>query len=305
MSDYLKRLAVLKSYLKSNAFTTSQLVDMLGEENFIVSQRQIQRDLKSLYFIIEEGGELNTYFEEGKKYFYIKALSSPDHKLSFKTADNILTTRFSNQHLDKSKTKTIALIERSIYQQSALEASLVRDDETGDNLDLDSFQFTVFPLDIIYHRASYFLACYNPDKNIIEIFGIRQLGQIKLGKSFTGYKKYKSLLDIELSKRFGVTKNIDEKVYDIEIEFTSVTGRFIEDHFWHHSQKIIKLDGNYLLTFHCGINRELLGWIFQWMYNVKVLNPPKLKLLYERTLRECESTAKAEIPFVYRNIFTN
>jgi len=70
MSDYLKRLAVLKSYLKSNAFTTSQLVDMLGEENFIVSQRQIQRDLKSLYFIIEEGGELNTYFEEGKKYFY-------------------------------------------------------------------------------------------------------------------------------------------------------------------------------------------------------------------------------------------
>lgn len=303
MSDYLKRLAVLKSYLKSKAFTTSQLFDMLEEDKFIVSQRQIQRDLKSLHFIIEEGDELNTYFEDGKKYFYIKTLSSPDHKLSFSLSDTILTTRFSNQYLDKSKTKTIDLIERSIYQQSTLEVFLVRDDETGDNLDLDSFQFTVFPLDIIYHRASYYLAWYNPKKEKIEIFGIRQLGQIKLGKSFTGYKKYKSLLDIELSKRFGVTKNIDDKVYDIEIEFTSVTGRFIEDHFWHHSQKIVKLNGNYLLTFHCGINRELVSWVFQWMYNVRVLNPPKLKTLYDKALQECLQTRQGEVPFVYRNIF--
>ncbi|MFD0931872.1 WYL domain-containing protein [Psychroflexus salinarum] len=305
MSDFLKRLSYLSTLLRDNAYTSRQLLDLLNKESFIVSQRQIQRDLKSLKYIIDQNESLNNYFYEGKKYFYIKALVKPNHNPERFKSIYTSNTRFYYQNLSVEKLKALEIIERAIHEKKTLQIQLVKDDETGENLDLDSFQFVVCPIELIHHRASYFLACYNLKKKIIEIFGIRQLEQIELSKGFTGYKKYKSLLDKEMSMRFGVTKNIDEQVYDIEIEFTSVTGRFIEDHHWHHSQKILKSKGNYVLKLRCGINRELIGWIFLWMYNVKILKPLKLKSMYEKTLLECRLTHEGETPFVYRNIFNN
>lgn len=305
MSDYLKRLSYLKSTLKADAYTSSDLVDLLCEEGFTVSKRQMQRDLISLHDILSEDEKLNTYFQEGSKYFYIKALTNISHDTSGGNSNSAVNTEFYTQYLTPSKLKTIEVIEEALFQKKRLEISLVKDDLTGDNLELDSHESTVCPIELIYHRNSYYLGCYNLTKKRIDIYGITQLEQIKLGPTYSGYKDYKKILDLELNKRFGVTKNIDDKVYDIEIEFTSATGRFIEDHHWHPTQKVIKSKGNYILTLQCGINRELIGWIFLWMYNVKILNPPKLKSLYEKTLQECQLTSKGETPFVYRNIFNH
>lgn len=305
MSNYLKRLSFLVTILKANESTSDQLLELLLENDFSISQRQLQRDLKSLEDILNKDEYLKTHFFEGKKHFYISVSSLPNHNSAANTYQGIRYTKFYHQHLDPVKIETLETLETAIHQSRTLDVKLVKDDETGDNTGLDGSQFKICPVDLIYHRSSYYVACFNLKTEGIEVFGIRQLVQIKIGKPFFDQNNLKDLVANELNKRFGITKNMDERIYDIKIEFTSATGRFIEDHHWHSSQKITKKDGNYIITMQCGINRELMGWLFQWMYNAKVIEPPILKDFYKRTLQECKATVKKQTPFVYKNIFTN
>ncbi|SDG95482.1 WYL domain-containing protein [Psychroflexus sediminis] len=303
MSEYLKRLSFIINTLKENEYTSEQLLANLTERGFTVSQRQLQRDLKSLREVIAHNEELKSHFFEGKKHFYIKISSEPNLKPIGFDSSNTESTRFFHQNIDSQKIKTLERIETAIYQRKTLEIQFVKDDETGHNLDLDASKLIICPVKLLLHRASYYLACLNCKTKTVEVFGIRQLTQIELGSSFSNFNHMKRLVDQELSKRFGITKNIDDQIYDIEVEFTSSTGRFIEDHHWHSSQKIIKTNGIYIMTMQCGINRELMGWLMLWMYNVRIKHPEILKSLYKKSLVECESTLKAETPFVYRNIF--
>jgi predicted DNA-binding transcriptional regulator YafY len=108
-----------------------------------------------------------------------------------------------------------------------------------------------------------------------------------------------------LAIRFGVTKNIDANVYDIKIEIANVLISFIKNNHWHPSQKITKEKNHYYLHFTCGINRELIGWLCLWMYNIKIIQPPILQDYYKKTLRKMQSNTENQSPLVYRNIFVN
>lgn len=57
------------------------------------------------------------------------------------------------------------------------------------------------------------------------------------------------------------------------------------------------------MTIKCGINRELLGWLFQWMYNVRILEPAILQKYHDKTLDEMIVNRKSKKSLVYRNIF--
>lgn len=110
--------------------------------------------------------------------------------------------------------------------------------------------------------------------------------------------------NIELESRFGVTKNINEEVYTIIIEFTEITGNFIKQNFWHKTQKF-KKKGNILqMEMQCGINRELIEWLFFWMYNCRVVQPQILKEYYDATAKEIVKMSNPNIPLVYKNFFT-
>ena len=110
--------------------------------------------------------------------------------------------------------------------------------------------------------------------------------------------------NIELESRFGVTKNINEEVYTIIIEFTEFTGNFIKQNFWHKTQKF-KKKGNILqMEMQCGINRELIGWLFFWMYNCRVVKPQILKDYYDSAANEIVKTSNPNNPLVYKNLFT-
>lgn len=305
MSQYLKRLSFLVSILKASELTSDHLLELLKHQNFLVSQRQLQRDLKALQDILSPNESLKSYFLEGKKHFYIKSSTKAYLKSEGFGRIHATHTWFYHQTLDSKSLQMLEAIETAIHQKNTLEIQLVRDDETGDNKDLETSHCIICPVKILFHRASYYLACYNLKTKTIEFFGIRQLVKIQLGKPFKNHEKFSHFVEIELQKRFGISKNINDSVYDIEVEFTSATGRFIKDRHWHPSQKVTKKNGNYTLTMRCGINRELMGWLFQWMYNVKVIEPPILKNFYERTLKECKDIHKRETPFVYRNIFNN
>ena len=118
------------------------------------------------------------------------------------------------------------------------------------------------------------------------------------------HKKMLPIAKAELQKRFGLTANIDNELYNIELEFSSITGEFLSHYNWHTSQSFTRLkNGNYRMKMYCGINRELFGWIFRWLGNVKIIGPHKLKDLYLQQLDIINKNYSSGASLNYSNIF--
>ena len=217
--------------------------------------------------------------------------------------DAIIETNFYEQKLSKVDTEKLEIIKNAIEGSKSIIVSNLINDETGDNYNFTTTNISFIPLKIIYHRNSLYVGGYNNKKNIVQIFGINQLQNITLSKAYKNKTELSDVLQTELMARFGVSKNIDSHVYDIKIEMSSVLAGFIKNHFWHHSQKYTKRNNNLILNLKCGINREMLGWLFQWMYNIRVIEPPILKEYYEKTLHEIQKNVTSKYPLVYKNIF--
>ncbi len=150
-----------------------------------------------------------------------------------------------------------------------------------------TFPQIFYPVQILYHRGVVHVSGFLQDDSQLVILGLDQIEQYKLTNDLFENNDYVHQLEIALSKRFGITQNINDEVYDIEILLSERTGRFVTKLFWHESQHFQKLEnGNFLMTMNCGINRELIGWIFQWMSNAKVLKPDLLKDLVTEKYKE-------------------
>ena len=147
------------------------------------------------------------------------------------------------------------------------------------------------------------MAGYNVNKRIFQIFELEQIKNYKL----SGFEEHDillpKLLAIELNKRFGVSKNIDDTTYSITLEFSSVTGQFIMRNFWHNSQTFKEQNGKIIMQLECGINRELIGWLYMWMYNVRIVEPPILKEYYTKALKKITQVNNEIQPLVYQNLF--
>lgn len=176
-------------------------------------------------------------------------------------------------------------------------------DYTVDNHAFKTEKIDFAPVTILYHRGTFLVAGIENHKQEIVIYEIGQLKKTRILDKGYNYEQLSKKMKTELDKRFGITKNINDEVYDIKIEFTSVTGALVSKYFWHHSQHFEKNKGNQIMTMKCGINRELLGWIFQWMYNVRIIEPAILQEYYDKTLDEMIANRKSKKPLVYRNIF--
>lgn len=148
------------------------------------------------------------------------------------------------------------------------------------------FPLLLKPILIIYHRGTHFIAGFDMDAETFITIDIAQVEDYELTKKTFPFKKLLITAQQEMEKRFGISNNADDIMYDIELEFTSVTGAFVKNYFWQATQVFSKMsNGNWLLKMHCGINRELVGWLFQWMGNVKIRQPKKLIDLYLEQLQ--------------------
>jgi hypothetical protein len=58
-----------------------------------------------------------------------------------------------------------------------------------------------------------------------------------------------------------------------------------------------------ILHLKCGINRELIGWLFQWLYNIRIIEPKILEDYYQKTIDEIQKNSISDKMLVYRNIF--
>lgn len=238
--------------------------------------------------------DIDTYFLSKAT---IPAAVSFGRKESFEKIYALLSEHLINSKIESNGNWGRKVVESTLFYQVTYEVhyqkvlddilwatahhrSIVIDEYDGDAVSLYKslkFPVTFNPVKIIYHRGGFFVAGMVEATSPCLTLDIYQIKKYKLNNLTFSLNSYLETVEKNLSERFGISQNIDNNVYEIELEFSSVTGKYIESHFWHHSQRYERLpNGNLLLKLTCGINRELLGWIFQWMANVKIISPPIL-----------------------------
>ena len=217
-------------------------------------------------------------------------------------ASSLANTHFYEVPYDEAFQKRLD----KILWATANHRSITIQECTGDSVSLyksTNFPFVYHPLKIIYHRGSFFVAGWVPSSKHFLTLDIYQITEFKVRNETFAFKKQRKQIEEDLNKRFGITQNIDDQIHQIVLEFSSGTGKFVEQHVWHQSQVRKHLpNGNLEFSLTCGINRELLGWIFQWMGNVKIIKPEILKIYYNEQLRKM-SDLQNGAELTYSNIF--
>ena len=216
----------------------------------------------------------------------------------------LVSTKFYEIKKETLFDKNIDSIIEAIALHKIIKIIELINDYSVDNSKQTIAKIIFLPIKIIYHRGAFWVAGYaKTNINEIAIFEISQLKKVEIQDENFINDNFTEKLDNELSNRFGITKNIDNKVYDIKLEFTNITGSLVQKYSWHHSQKFNLIGGNHTMTLHCGINRELMGWIFQWMYNVRIVEPQILIDKFDETLKLIQKRQKNDAGFTYFNIF--
>jgi hypothetical protein len=191
----------------------------------------------------------------------------------------------------------------SIANNKIIEIINIYGDATNVSSDI-TYPFKLKPLLLVYHNGAYYTAGFIAKNNLFITIDLSKIVAYNITNQTFAHKKLLPIAKAELQKRFGLTGNIDDEVYDIELEFSSITGEFLSHYNWHPTQSFTQLkNGNYRMKIHCGINRELFGWIFRWMGNVKIIGPNKLKDLYLQQLDIINKNYSSSVSLNYSNIF--
>jgi predicted DNA-binding transcriptional regulator YafY len=191
----------------------------------------------------------------------------------------------------------------SIANNKIIEVENVYGDATNVTSDI-TYPFKLKPLLLVYHNGAYYTAGFIAKNNLFITIDLSKIVAYNITNQTFAHKKLLPIAKAELQKRFGLTANIDNEVYDIELEFSSITGEFLSHYNWHITQSFTRLkNGNYRMKMYCGINRELFGWIFRWMGNVKIIGPNKLKDLYLQQLDIINKNYSSSVSLNYSNIF--
>jgi predicted DNA-binding transcriptional regulator YafY len=298
----IDRLYFIIENLRVNPLTIHDLKKKIEVIYSTISLRQIQRDLIDVEKFLSKDESIKTFRRNYLKYYTIQ---KNNHDELINKDDLVIQTNFYKQKLTDNHFEKYELIKIAIKQSKSIIITNLINDETGDNFDFTTAKISFIPLRIINHRNTFYVGGFNNKKKCIQIFGINQLEAVLISKNVKNQLELIDKFNKELEGRFGVTKNINTEIYNIKIEISAVLAEFIKSHYWHTSQKFSKKNGNTKMILNCGINRELMGWLFQWMYNIRIIEPKILKDYYERTIKEIQNNAITKNQLVCKNIFTD
>ena len=296
-----QRIQLLYVLLKKATHTYPELIAFFKKEKVSIGLRQLQRDIKDLEMFLNEDEYLLKNNGE-KKVLELTILQKINTEQTEHT--NILTSEFGFSLIKEGITAQLNFLNKAILKKKILHIDELRDDATGFNSEFKNLKISLIPLCLIDHRSDYYLGFYEIKSNKYEIIQINQIKKINLRseKIKKDYNKLQQDFKDYYKGLFGVSQNIDDKIHKIKLEFSSVTGSYVQQFKWHPSQQFKKQDGKLIMTLTCGINRELLGWISNWMYNVKIIAPPELINYYQKSNSMVSALYKSE-PLVYKNIF--
>ena len=292
-----EKLVITKEGLK-NKYKISR-----SDELKAISQKTI-----NTWQLMEVSGNVPVFKERGNDQIKLhkilnNIITLTSGKQNLNDSGIINSTNFYTVKKDEKFNKVVDILLKAIRESVYIKIDKIIQDFTGTGINMKSDKLNVkfAPVAIVYHRGDFFIQGVENKK--VVVYEIGQFQNIKLLQDGFTRDKYKKRVERELEKRFGITENINDEIYDITLEFSSITGALVSKYHWHESQIFIKKNNNWIMTMKCGINRELVGWIFQWMYNVRIVEPVVLQEYYDKTLDEMIANRKSKKPLVYRNIF--
>lgn len=268
--------------IQQQTINTWQLMEQSGSVP-LLEQRNVGKDKKALRRILN------------------KVLVLVSGKQSLNNYEIINATNFYTVKGDANFNKVVDDLLKAIRNSLEVKITEIANDFTSDNNATKKWNVKFLPFRIVFHRGDFFIAGIENKK--VVVYEIGQFVNVTLSKSGFIRAQYEAQINQELGNRFGITKNINDEVYDIKLEFTSVTGALVSKYHWHHSEKFVKENGNWIMTMRCGINRELVGWLFQWMDNVRVIEPVLLQEQYNQILIKMNKNAASNETLVYKNHF--
>ena len=294
-----QRIKYLYDLLSGSKHTFETLLNAFKKKKVTIGLRQLQRDIKDLELFLDKDERLVKKRGKGK------ILELEIKKITTVNSQTFVEAFTFKTPIDKKYIETkVASFNKVILKKAPLRIDKIHNDATSFNAEFRDTSFTLFPLKIIYHNSDYYLCCFIKKTRNFGIFEINQLVEYRTLRRSKQFDYDKLLIDFNTYAKtlFGVTKNIDDNIYKIKLEFSSVTGSYIKTFVWHHSQKFKRKDNTIIMTLKCGINRELVGWIFMWMYNVRIVEPPELQDYYNRTIKQIEKI-NTDKSLLYKNIF--
>lgn len=270
--------------------------------------KKVSQETINTWQLMEISGNVPVFNKRGNDQIRLqKILNSvitlSSGKQNLNNSGIIKPTNFYTVKKDDNFNEVIDNLLKAIRESVCIKVDKIIQDFTGTGINMGSDKLNVkfAPVAIVYHRGDFFVQGIENKK--VAVYEVGQFQNIKLMQVGFNHDKYKEIVESELENRFGITENINDEVYDITLEFSSITGALISKYHWHESQKFMKKNNNWIMTMKCGINRELMGWIFQWMYNVRIIEPVILQDYYNQTLRKITANGKSEKHLVYDNIF--
>jgi len=151
----------------------------------------------------------------------------------------------------------------------------------NNHLPSNPFPLTLYPIELIFHRGRVHISGIAPAYNDkVVIYALDKNLRFRLTNETFSRKKYTKPYHQKLKAFFGISDPMNNKVYNIKLEFTHSFGESFKNFFWHESQQWKQLkNGNYMLQLQCGIGRELIGFIALGLDKVKVVQPKVLREL--------------------------
>lgn len=151
----------------------------------------------------------------------------------------------------------------------------------------DPFPLAMYPLEMVFHRGRLRIAGLSVSRQQFLLFTIDKTFRFSLTNQSFSRKPLAAAYRKHFDRLFGISEPAIRRTYHLQIEFTRGYGESMMNYFLHHSQRweLLK-NGNYLLHLHCGIGRELVGFIADGLNKVKVRKPKVLKDLVWQKLKD-------------------
>jgi predicted DNA-binding transcriptional regulator YafY len=159
------------------------------------------------------------------------------------------------------------------------------------------FPITINPMELLFHEGRLYIAGLEDKTKQLLLFVIDKNLIFTISKRVFNRKKILDNYVKQLSHRFGISSAIDNKVYNIKIEFARGYAESMMNFSWHNSKRWQELpNGNYLLHLHCSIGREMIGWLVLGLDKVKIHQPKILKHLVIQKLQQTLAVYQNNLP---------
>jgi predicted DNA-binding transcriptional regulator YafY len=309
----------LYRYLNNLAST----VDFRGEK-LVIYNNEFNKKVWKIEFKESESllnqFDINSYYI--LRHFIPKSLSGPRAE-SLKNLDELVYSASSKSHFQQNvDANNLSFLRTDYFDASYSERhhliieEIISAIQHHQKIRVDEFTWDiklmpegfkngmhVLPLKLLFHFGLMHICVFFGDLQKVAVLPLSDNLKISVINETFNPAPYKDILAEYLDKTFGVLPNIDDKVYDVEIEFAGNTGEYIRFMNWHKSQRFSPAadNNNIIMHLHCGINRELVGFIMFFLNNARIIKPARLRQIVLDKLRKTISNYEKNLALVYKS----